>query len=180
MRGMAKLNWTNRVLTPTIPRKESPWPEPGTGKPDASVDDQTQRLFRHLMGLNDVSTEVKPDSRTITLLKKSFQVVEKFCGNSSFVPKEFTDDILEAYLFLLGEADTSKIVDVPLEDFRKIDKALNDCLNKNKPLRIKGTLCETKAEVNKWLIGILLDTEYGTAKSYFLSTDRENKRNFNA
>lgn len=66
----------------------------------------------------------------------------KFCGEKKFVPPEFGQDVEQGFLFLLAESIWSKLVDIPLEDFRRVDTALNHCLNQKKPFRFLGSSCK--------------------------------------
>jgi hypothetical protein len=89
-----------------------------------------------------VETDEGPNSlRIVTLLKKSFQILAKYCDHR-FVPTEFGADIESAFLFILAESIHHKIMDVSIEDFKRIDKALNHCLNQKRPFKFVGRRCK--------------------------------------
>jgi hypothetical protein len=150
-RGRQSLNWTAKVKPFKLPEKEVPWPEIDSGTPpytpDATVYNQTERMFKHLMGFVDAD-EGPSTLRIVTLLKKSFEILGKFCDNR-FVPMEFGQDVEQAFNFVLAESIHHKIVDVPIEDFRSIDKALNHCLDQRRPFRFIGSGCKRFATVSE-------------------------------
>lgn len=121
-------------------------PEEEARRKDGPVFNQTERMFKFMLGLAKDVDENGPPLRIVELLKQCFKVLEKFC-DTQYVSQDFGKDILKAFLFLLRDSDLSNFKDISVDDYEILKKTLIGCDNLEKPFTLFGRTCKTCASV---------------------------------
>ncbi|ODM93264.1 hypothetical protein Ocin01_13418 [Orchesella cincta] len=150
--GATLIEATELILTepPRDEDDEDPdlTPEEIARQNDPLVKDQTERLFKFMFGLSDNADDEGPNMRLVKILEQSFKIVGKFC-ETKYVSLDFGEDILRAFLFLVREADISRIIDVPVSEYEEIKEVLDMCENMSPPpFEFKGRSCKTYSHVH--------------------------------
>ncbi|CAL8113388.1 unnamed protein product [Orchesella dallaii] len=121
-------------------------PEEIARQNDPLVKGQTERLFKFMFGLSDDADDEGPNMRLVKILEQSFKIVGKFC-DTKYVSLEFGEDILRAFLFLVREADLSRIIDIPVSEYHEIKEVLDMCENMSPTFSFTGNTCTAKSYV---------------------------------
>lgn len=122
--------------------------DPNVDRTNIDVRQQTLRLFLYLSGLLADENENMPVIRLIRLLKKSFDILRKYCF-AQYVPHDFTKEVLRSFLFLLRESDLAHVKDISVHEFAKINDVLERCLKGSppNPFYLTGIVCKASSKV---------------------------------
>ncbi|CAL8072270.1 unnamed protein product [Orchesella dallaii] len=107
------------------------------------VDDQTKRMFYYLTGINQ--EQVNSHLRVVKLFKMSVQLASMICDPIFLKPK-FLQEIEKGFLFLLKEQGFDKVIDVDLESYNQLKKAMEHCTTHVKMVKFLGESCPTQTK----------------------------------
>lgn len=115
---------------------------------DARVFNQTERMFKFIVGIIKESRPNGPAFRVVKLLRQSFRILETY-SHVDFLPHKFTKDILTAFLFLLRDSDLSNFIDVSVQDYNFIRETLDQCERMSRdPFKLSGQTCKSCSSVH--------------------------------
>ncbi|ODM97504.1 hypothetical protein Ocin01_09186 [Orchesella cincta] len=108
--------------------------------------DQTMRLFEYMFDLGN--QEMDESLRVVQLLKQTYRIFKKFC-DPAFVKTEFYEDVEKAFIFLLNEADSTRVKDISFEEYKIIHSHLQQCEDQRNPLKFEGRRCATYSLIQR-------------------------------
>ncbi|CAL8073144.1 unnamed protein product [Orchesella dallaii] len=108
--------------------------------------EQTMRLFEYMLDLGNL--EMDESLRVVQLLKQTFRIFKKFC-DPAFVKTEFYDDVEKAFIFLLNEADSTRVKDITYSEYKIIHSHLQQCEDQRNPFKFEGRRCSTYSMIQR-------------------------------
>lgn len=116
---------------------------------DPKVYNQTERLFKYMLGLSTGSEHHDELSRTrlVKLIAQCFRILSKFC-DTRYVPADFGKDVMKAFIYLFRESDLTSFTDITLEAYEGIKGTLDSCEQSPPTFTLIGNGCKTCPNVN--------------------------------